>query len=112
MLHRELEVPFDSELNEEFTNLLSEFDNKLTDEQIEQNLEKFQKSSSLSNERLLDQATINLVLQDLIRKIEDENKTIEYYIKCIPEPLEPLMRGRDGSCLGKKVLKNKYMIKG
>ena len=32
-----------------------------------------------------------MVLQDLIRQTKIENKAIEYHIKCIPEPLEPLM---------------------
>ena len=32
-----------------------------------------------------------MVLQDLITQTKKDNKIIMYHIKCIPEPLEPLM---------------------
>lgn len=58
-------------------------------------------------DRITNQASLNIVLQDLVEGTKKECREVEFHIKCIPEPLEPLMEAS-----GVKGIRTDYLAQG
>ena len=89
-----MEIDFDSLHTIEFVKLIKTNNYRaLTQAELEDSLPErpyWAQSFYYMKDRLISQVSLNITLQEQIELVKKQNKTIEAYIMCVPEPLDPL----------------------